>query len=195
MNPPSPQAISPPATSPAATIPAIFLVFLRIGLLSFGGGLSGWIFREVVVLRQWLEEDEFLSGLAVSQILPGANVANLAIYIGNKLKGPLGAAAALAGLLSGPFFAVIAFASAYSVLRTLPYIQAGLDGVAAAAIGLILIIALKGARRAIRTPEALIAYVVTFVTVGLLHWSLLLVVVVVGPLSVLAAWYRKPADA
>ncbi|MEI9804122.1 MAG: chromate transporter [Pseudolabrys sp.] len=185
MNPPSPPA----------SIPTIFFVFLRIGLLSFGGGLSGWIFRDVVLIRRWIEEDEFLSGLAVSQILPGANVANLSIYIGHKLKGPLGAAAAIGGLLAGPFFAVIGFATVYNVLRTLPFVEAGLDGVAAAAIGLVLIIALKGAKRATRTPEALIAFVVSFGAVGLLHWSLLLVVVIVGPLSVLAAWFRKPADA
>jgi chromate transporter len=181
--------------APSASIPAIFSVFFRIGALSFGGGLSGWVFREVVTLRGWMEEDEFLSGLAVAQILPGTNVSNLTVTIGHKLKGPLGAAAALLGLLTVPFFAVIALASVYTQLKTLPYADAGLDGVTASAIGLILIVAMKGVRRAARRLESLLAFLATFVVVGLLHWSLLAVVVVVGPLSVAAAWFRTAADA
>jgi chromate transporter len=177
------------------SIPSLFFMFFRIGLLSFGGGLSGWVFREAVLIRRWITEDEFLSGLAVAQILPGANITNLAIYLGNKLKGPLGSAAALLGLLGGPFFAVIALASFYSVLKTTPYAENALDGVAAAAIGLILIVAVRGARRAARRPEAFAAFLVCFVCVGLLHWSLIAVVVVVAPFSVFAAWFRRRSDA
>jgi chromate transporter len=72
------------------SIAAIFSVFFSIGLFSFGGGLIGWVYRDVVLMRGWLNEDEFLSRMAVSQILPGANIANLSIYVGQKLRGPLG---------------------------------------------------------------------------------------------------------
>jgi chromate transporter len=181
--------------SPPASLPALFLVFFRIGLFSFGGGLSGWVFREVVLIRHWIEEDEFLSGLAVAQILPGANITNLAVYIGNRLKGPPGAAATLLGLLAAPFFAVIGLASIYTILKATPFADDALNGVTAAAIGLILIVALKGARRAANRPETLAAFLACFVAVGLLHWSLLLVVAVVGPLSVAAAWMRQRAHA
>jgi chromate transporter len=170
---------------------AIFSVFFRIGIFSFGGGLSGWVYRDVVLLRGWISEDEFLSGLAVSQILPGANIANLSVYVGQRLKGPLGSVAAVTGLLAGPFLAVIALASAYGALKAMPWAEAALDGVAASAIGLLLIVVWKGARRASHQAESLIAFAVTFVTVGLLHWSLLAVVVVVGPLSVAASWWRQ----
>lgn len=173
------------------SIAVIFGIFFRIGLFSFGGGLSGWVYRDVVVQRGWLDEDEFMSGLALSQVLPGANITNLAIYVGQKLRGAAGAAAAFIGLLSAPFFAVIALASAYSYLRDLPYSDAAMDGIAAAAIGLLLIVAGRGARRAARKPETTITLLATFVGVGLLHWSLLLVVAVVAPLSVLAAWIRS----
>jgi len=177
------------------SIAAIFSVFFSIGLFSFGGGLTGWVYRDVVLMRGWLNEDEFLSGMAVSQILPGANIANLSIYVGQKLRGPLGASIALLGLLTAPFFAVIALASTYGLLKALPNAETALDGVAAAAIGLILVVVGKGAQRAARRPAAFIAFVATFVTVGLLHWPLLAVVVVVGPLSVLAAWLRRSIDA
>jgi chromate transporter len=173
------------------SIAVIFAIFFRIGLFSFGGGLSGWVYREVVLLRGWMDEDEFMSGLALSQVLPGANIANLSIYVGQKLHGPAGAAAAFTGLLSAPFFAVIALASAYSYLRDLPYADAAMDGVAAAAIGLLLIVAGRGVRRAARKPETAVALLATFLGVGLLHLSLLLVVAIVAPLSVLAAWFRS----
>jgi len=176
------------------SIADIFLVFFRIGLLSFGGGLSGWVFREVVLLRGWLDEDEFMSGLAMGQMLPGANITNLAVYIGQKLRGALGAAAAFMGLLSGPFFAVIALAGVYVLLRRYAYFAPAMDGVAASAIGLMFIVAGRGVRRAARHPTALAALIATFVGVGLLHLSLPLVAAGVGTLSVIAAWRRSAGD-
>ena len=178
-----------------ASLSAIFLVFFRIGMFSFGGGLSGWVYREVVTIRHWIEEDEFLSGLAVCQILPGPNITNLAMFIGHRLKGPFGAAVSLIALLAAPFFAVIGLVSFYSVIRTLPFADAALQGVAVSAMGLLLIVVLKGARRAAGRIEAIVAFLAVFIAVGLLHWSLLWVVVVVGPLSVAAAWWRRRAHA
>jgi chromate transporter len=175
------------------SIAGLFLVFLRIGLLSFGGGLSGWIFREVVMLRGWLDEQEFMSGLAMSQILPGTNIGNLSVYIGQKLFGWPGAVAALLGLLSGPFCAVLLLVGAYAYVRELPYADAAMEGIAAAAIGLSLIVAARGARRVAHRPVALAALVATFVGVGLLHWSLPIVAAIVGTLSVASAW-RDAAD-
>jgi chromate transporter len=185
------SSLSPVTTPARPSKLALFSVFFRIGLLSFGGGLTGWVYREAVLTRRWLSEDEFLSGMAVSQVLPGPNIANLAVYLGHRLCGPFGVVAAIAGLLGGPFFAVIGLASAYGVIKNLPFVADALDGVAAAAIGLLLLVVSKSAQRSARRPTALAAFVVTFVAVGLLHWSLLVVVAVVGPLSVLAAWPRN----
>lgn len=143
--------------------------------------------------RGWIDEDEFMSGLAISQILPGTNVANLTIYVGQKLRGLAGASAALLGLLCGPFFAVIALASVYGALKTLSYTAAAMEGVAAAAIGLLLIVIGRGALHSARNPAGLAALLGTFAGVGLMHWSLPLVVAVIGPLSVIAAWLRGSA--
>jgi len=186
--------VSASVSSPRPSIAAIFSVFLRIGLLSFGGGVTGWVFREVVILRHWIEEDEFMSGLAMSQILPGTNIGNLSIYVGQRLRGALGAAAALIGLLCGPFFAVIALVSAYSTIKAFPFVDTVMDGVAAAAIGMVLIIVGRGARRFAMDPAAAAAMAATFVSVGLLHWSLPLTALFVGAGSVLVAWSRTKTD-
>ena len=78
-------------TDQPVSLLAIFLVFFKLGAFSFGGGMTGWVYREVVQQRSWIGETEFLSGLALSQIVPGANVANLTIYVGQRLRGTLGA--------------------------------------------------------------------------------------------------------
>jgi chromate transporter len=57
------------------SLPALIGTFAKIGLMSFGGALSGWLYREIVMRRRWLGEEDFLSGLALAQIMPGANVA------------------------------------------------------------------------------------------------------------------------
>jgi len=174
---------------------SLFLVFFRVGLFSFGGGLSGWIYREVVTLRGWMSDDDFFSGLALSQILPGANVTNLSVYIGQRLRGPVGSVCALSGLVIGPFFAVIALASAYAQLATMPWIQDAMTGAAAAAIGLLLVVAAKGAYGASRRLVPFLILMATFVAVGLLQWPLVPVVLGLAPVSGSCAWWQASPDA
>jgi chromate transporter len=184
-----------PLDQPPVPLASIFLMFLRIGLFSFGGGLTGWIYRDVVTLRGWMRDDEFFSGLALSQILPGANVTNLAVYIGERLRGPLGAVTAVIGLVVGPFFAVIAIAATYDRLSTMPWIQDAMSGAAAAAIGLLLVVAVKGAVSAGRNVVPFLILAATFVAVGLLQWHLIPVVLGLAPVSVLFAYRRAVSDA
>ena len=86
---------------------AIFLAFLRLGCTSFGGGTAGWLYRDIVLRRRWIDDAEFSPMLAVGQALPGANGIKLAVLIGQHLRGAAGAAAALFALLSGPFVIVL----------------------------------------------------------------------------------------
>jgi len=72
-------------------------LFAFIGLTSFGGGITAYIRRLVVTQKKWMTDEEFLPGLGLVQLLPGANVAGLAVYIGNHLKGALGSAVARSG--------------------------------------------------------------------------------------------------
>jgi len=188
-DPPAMNAVARPDVGLAA----IFLVFLRIGLLSFGGGLSGWIYQEVVERRAWLTAEDFLSGLALAQVLPGINVANLAIYIGQRLAGIPGAASGLVGLLLGPFFVVIAAATVYDRIAGIAWLHNFLDGMAAAAIGLFLSVGLKAAQREARGPASVFVLLATFLAVGVLRWPLVPVVLCLVPLSVALAWKRNDA--
>lgn len=164
-------------------------MFLQLGAISFGGGLSAWIYREVVK-RGWLTEDEFLAGLGVAQVLPGTNVTNLTVYVGSRLRGLAGASVGLLGLLTVPFFGVIGLLFVYRHVSDRTLLQAGLDGVASAAAGLMLVMAWKAGRRASRTIPGLLILAATFLLVGVLQWPMIPVVLGLAPISVAAAWPR-----
>jgi len=180
-----------PAAPPPPSLWRLYAVFFNIGAFSFGGGLTGWIFLEVVTVYGWLNEEEFLSGLALGQILPGANVTNLSVYIGQRLRGATGATVCVVGLLTAPFFAVLALYALYDQIVERPWIHAALDGAAAAAIGLLGAVSAMGARRAAAHLWSLAAMAATFIAVGVLRWPLVASVLVIAPLSVAAAWYSQ----
>lgn len=167
-----------------------FAACFWIGLFSFGGGLTGWVHREVVFRRRWMSEEDFLSGVALSQILPGTNISNLVVYIGQRLHGALGAFLGVAGLLLGPFFVVISLGAVYSSFAGVLWLNRALDGVTAAAVGLLLLAAFKGVSSLGVSMTSSLVLIFTFVTVGLLQWPLVPVVLGVAPVSIFLAWLR-----
>ena len=56
---------------------ALYKLFFGVGLFSFGGGLTAWFHREVVLVRGWMTNDEFFSGYSLAQLLPGVNSTNM----------------------------------------------------------------------------------------------------------------------
>jgi chromate transporter len=162
----------------------LFLIFSRIGLTSFGGGLSGWLLREFVQDRKWLSHVEFLNGLAISLALPGVNVTNMAIWIGYRLlRGP-GAIASLIGIVVPAAVVIVLLGALFSSLVRFPVTHLALEGAAAAATGLSLSMCIVTARYVQRTLIPIAIFATTFVAVGILRWPLPLVLLGVGSLSV-----------
>jgi chromate transporter len=168
------------------TLPTIAAVFSRIGLSSFGGGLIAWTHREAVERRRWVGDQEFLSGLAICQVLPGGNMVNMSLYLGIRLRGALGAITAILGLVGLPILVVIAIATVYARFDTLRTLHLVLDGVAAAAVGMNIATGVKAARRSTTLVPGAIAAAV-FVAVGIFHWPMLAVVACIAPLSIFLA--------
>jgi len=189
----TPESVPPPARP--ASLFALYKVFFWIGLFSFGGGMTAWFHREVVQMRGWMKDEDFFSGYAFCQILPGVNSTNMAVYIGQRLRGFPGAGAALLGLLSGPFVVVIACAIGYQRLIAFPLFNAAVAGIAAAALGLLIRLGITAGREAWRDIRSPIVMAATFVAVGVFNLPLVPVVLVIGPLSVAAAWYWTSHDA
>lgn len=180
------------APKPTVTLLEMFTVFARIGLTSFGGGLSAWIYREVVDRRHWLTEDEFLAGLTLAQILPGPNVINISIYIGQRLRGTMGSVTAALALLLPPMVVVVFLLALFRNFGDVVWLHDLLEGIAAAAIGLTFSVGYRAARHATRTNRwapAILALV--FVSIGVLRWPLIPVVLCVAPLAVLVARKKR----
>lgn len=185
-----PAESQPPLPAPAAGLGEILLVFTSLGMASFGGGLAGWMHREVVEKRRWLSEEGFLAGVALGQVLPGANSVNLALYIGQQLRGVPGAVVAFVGMLGPPFLFILGLALLYGWGVGFAGMGVVLGGVAAAGLANSANTGLRTARhlRGI-APWAVAAG--TFVAVGLLRWPMIPVVLVLAPASIGLAWWRE----
>ena len=175
----------PPARRPTAA--KLFAVFARIGMTSFGGGLSGWLLRVIVYENRWLTEDEFLNGLAIAQALPGVNVSNMAVWIGYRLGGGPGVLASVAGIIIPPAIMMILLAVVFSSLRQFDLTHIALTGAGAAAIGLSLVMGIAAARRVTRRTVPLTIMVATFLAIAIVHLPLIWVVLLGSPISVLLA--------
>ncbi|CAB1367833.1 chromate transporter [Denitratisoma oestradiolicum] len=173
---------------PTPGLVQLFLAFQGISLRAFGGALP-WARRELVDQRRWLEPTEFANLLALCQFLPGPNIGNLAVLVGSRYRGIPGALAALLGLLAAPVAIVILLGMIYDRYGQMELMGRVLNGVAAAAAGLIADMALKMARPLERrgARAGLLFLLATFVAVGLLRLPLGPVMLVLAPLSILAA--------
>jgi chromate transporter len=188
------RSVHQPATN-RVTLREIFFLFFQIGSLSFGGGLVAWIYREVVERRKWLSEAEFLSGFTLAQVLPGINMTNMAVYIGQRMRGIAGAVVGLSAMLLVPFFAVIGLISIYAVIETNLTLQSFMDGVATTAVGLFLSVGVKSLRTRAKDLLPLVIMAAVVAMVGFLGWPLIPVILCLAPLSVALAWRRGPAHA
>lgn len=101
------------------------------------GGVVAVVQRELVEKRRWLTREEFVEEWAVAQVMPGPNVVNLSIMIGDRYFGLRGAVAALLGMLALPLVLVLLAALAYAHWATHPAVAGALRGMGAVAAGMI----------------------------------------------------------
>jgi chromate transporter len=177
----------PDRAAPPPSLGAIAGAFLVIAMQSFGGGLSGWIRRDVVQQRGWLSEDQFLSGLALCQIAPGPNAVNLAVFIGTTLRGASGACAALLGMVGAPMLLVIALGVAADALAGSAAVSSAMAGIGAAAIGLNLATGVRMLRRGVRSVPAALIVLAATLGIGAFGANFLASVLVLLPVSIAAA--------
>lgn len=162
---------------------ALFVAFLGVGIIGFGGVLP-WLRRMMVEQRRWMSPAAFTDMLAFCQILPGPNVVNFSVCFGGRASGVAGAGAALAGLLGGPMLIVIAVGALYQRFSSHPVVAGAMQGLAAAACGLVLATALKIAAPLRGRARGIAVAIVAFAAVGLLRLPLLPTLLLLAPLSI-----------
>ncbi|MES2972872.1 MAG: chromate transporter [Pseudomonadota bacterium] len=171
----------------------LFMSFSILALQGFGGVLAV-AQRELVEKKRWYTRDEFVEDWAVAQILPGPNVVNLSLMIGDRYFGLSGALAAIAGMLFFPMLVVLALAALFNGVADVPAVQGALRGMGAVAAGLITATGLKliGAMRTnvMGLAACWVFAIATFIAIALLRLPLAWVLLGVGGLACLWA-YRQ----
>jgi chromate transporter len=138
--------------SRTATLGGIFLSFLKIGLVGFGGGMAviAQIRTVTVQKRRWINEFEFAEGFALAQSLPGTAAGNVATYVGLKLRGWRGASVAMGGFILPSTVLMVILAILYRHLRYLPDTDRLFHGLNAAVVALIVVTAWRMGKNTLR---------------------------------------------
>jgi chromate transporter len=168
----------------------LFLGFLKVGLSGFGGVMP-FARRMLVDDRRWLDEREFVEVLSLSQFLPGPNIVNLSIIIGNRFCGPLGSIAASLGLMLMPFLIVLVLAALYARFADFEAVRSATASVSSAATGLVIAMALKMGRPLADTGWQIGIAALAFIALGLARVPLLWALLALAPLSVALAWRTR----
>ena len=173
----------------------LFVIFLKLGTLAIGGGVQAFMYRDLVEVKRWIDHKAYITGLAIAQVLPGANPVNLALYFGQKLHGGLGAVAAVLGMVVPAFCIILVAGYAYRHLAQYPATHFILLGAAAVGVAATLAMGMKIAKRLDRNWATIVIGLVTFGAVGVLRFPMVPVVAVVVPLSILIFYMREqPRD-
>ena len=175
---------------------AMFQAFNRLALQGFGGVLPV-AHRELVERERWLSPQQFVELLTLGQVLPGPNIINIAIVIGDRFFGWRGALASCAGLLLLPLAIVLGLTTLYQNFADNPWVVGALRGMGAVAAGLIVATAIKLSRTLKTNPMGLPACgalgAATWLMVGYLRWPMAGVVLGLGSLGMAWAWWRLRA--
>ena len=172
------------------TLKDLILYFLKLGSVGFGGpvALVGYMHRDLVLNKQWITEDDYKEGLALSQLAPGPLAAQLAIYIGYVHYKIIGATLTGLAFVVPSFLMVVGIGYAYVEFGGIPWMQAVFYGVGAAVIGIIAIGSYKLTTKSIGKDKLLWAiFIVLAATTFITEEEILWVILLAG----VAVWFTK----
>ena len=153
-------------TQPQASLAEFTLYFLKLGCIGFGGpiALVGYMQKDLVEERKWISQEDYLQGLAFSQLAPGPLAAQLAMYLGFVRAGILGATIVGATFILPSFLMVLAIGKAYVTFGGTRLIAALFYGIGAAVIAIIARSAIKLIKTSVKKDKLLWA---VFLVLGL----------------------------
>jgi chromate transporter len=162
--------------------------FLLIGMLGFGG-IAQSAQYVMVERRRWLTPKEFVELFGICAILPGGNILNASVMLGDKNHGPIGSIVCLSSLLFAPLALLLMVALAYDTFSYLPDVRAATAGGASVAAGLIFGTAARLAKGVTPSVAAVAAGLGTFIMVGVFKLPIWAVIVTIAPLATLWSMY------
>jgi chromate transporter len=166
---------------------ALFAACLKMGLLGFGGVLP-WARRVFVDERRWLTDRQFAELIGMCQVLPGPNIVNLAVIMGSRAQGPVGALLALTGILFVPVVIVLLIAIFYASVAHSTWAQNAIAAASAAGAGLIIGTATRLLIQTRPPMRGLVMGGAAFLSIGVLQWPLLWVLPALVALAIAWEW-------
>jgi chromate transporter len=168
----------------APSLLEIFIQFLQIGAVSFGGGIIAYERILLVDKSKWLDSDDFMAFLAISQTMPGLNSVNLAVLAGDYLRGVPGAISATLGLILPGSAFVLALGVLYASNADHPLANLLLMGIAAGACGLLTAITYRIGGEHWKHIKSLAIIAATFVLMSIVKLALPLVLLIMAPVAI-----------
>jgi len=149
----------------------IGVFFLKVGAVTFGGGLSILAFLQDQVVNQfhWITPQEVRDGLTIGQLTPGP-IIMVAAYVGYKVAGVAGAAVATFAIFLPSFILMLSILPMLERVRRLAWIKAAMRGISPAVIGTIAVAILQLAPHA--APDIFTAVVLVLTVLAMLAWRL-----------------------
>lgn len=178
------------AEAEVPTSKEMFLGFLGLGMMAFGGALP-LAHRMLVERKRWLSEAEFTEMLGLCQFLPGGNMINLSVAVGMRFRGVRGGIVSLLGLIAVPSMVVVLLGMLYERYQDDPQVQHLFAGLAAAAAGLLVSMAIKIAVRLRRNLSTLVIGLLCFAAIAVLRLPLLWTMLVMTPISIFVVSRQK----
>jgi len=191
VNPANDQALVAAARA-KATVLDVFVQFLIIGATSFGGVVP-YLRNSLVAKNHWVDDKEFVELLSISQSLPGLNATNMAVLLGDRLKGWMGAVAGIVGVCLPGAAIMLVIGMIYRIHGDHNFVTAILKGVAAAAAGLLLATVIQLGKKSLSGRFDLVFVLITVLAVNRLHQSVPRTLIAVGLLAILWHYPRKTA--
>jgi len=136
----------------------LYITFLKVGLMSFGGGYAAisLIEKEVVEVKKWVDKEKIVDIFAVAQSLPGAIALNSSAFIGYSIAGIRGAIAALVGNLTSPVIIVLILSIVYGQIKDYPSVSSAFTGIYPVIIALVLYAGYKIGKTAVKDAAGVI---------------------------------------
>src|SRR5512133_360243 len=181
-----------PARENNVTLSEIFLIFAKIGITGFGGGMAivALIERICVKEKQWIGAEEFLHGLAFGQIL-GPFSLNVCTFTGYHLRGIRGGITAAVAFILPSFLLISLLSWLYFTYHKLPQLQAALKGTNPVVIGLIVVVAIDMGRKQVKGINSVLMAVVAFAATVVLKLNAAWVLLAAAAWSLGMSIYRR----
>lgn len=176
----------------------LFVVFLRIGAFTFGGGMAmiPLIHEELVVRRRLLDDESFVEAIALAQCAPGPIAGNLAVLLGYRLEGAAGAAVLLLGVALPAFLVITAIAANYAAWRSQTWAVKAFAGLRPAVVVLVAAAAVRFGRATLQDRVSWVVFAAAAVLlVGFRAHPVAVVCAAAALAGIRASWPGSPSGA